>query len=88
VSDSFTDLVGKGLNIDEIMAIAGKRAGDRTSLGRYDDVAKQRSQYHEDQYKFKDSEMGTIRERVQRESPVIAELRTNVIVCHCGSSCT
>lgn len=43
---------------------------------------KYRAQYYEDQLRYKDGEVGTVRDRVQRESPVIAELRTNVIVRH------
>ncbi|EMC92049.1 hypothetical protein BAUCODRAFT_44465, partial [Baudoinia panamericana UAMH 10762] len=41
---------------------------------------KHRTQYYEDQFRYKDGEVGSIRERVQRDSPVIAELRTNVII--------
>ncbi|SMQ48239.1 unnamed protein product [Zymoseptoria tritici ST99CH_3D7] len=46
----------------------------------YDDRSKRRSQYYEDEFRYKDGAVGSVRERVQTESPVIAELRTNVIV--------
>jgi len=60
--------------------LAGRKAGDRTSMGQYNNASKHRTQYYEDQFRYKDNEIGTARERVQRESPVIAELKTNVIV--------
>jgi len=50
-------------------------------MGQYNNASKHRTQYYEDQFRYKDNEVGTIKERVQRESPVIAELKTNVIVC-------
>ena len=49
-------------------------------MGQYNNASKHRTQYYEDQFRYKDNEIGTARERVQRESPVIAELKTNVIV--------
>ena len=42
---------------------------------------KRRTQYFEDQFIYKDGHFGSARERVLKEAPVIAELRTNVIVC-------
>lgn len=42
--------------------------------------AKRKTQTYEEQYQYKDNAYGSARERVHRESPVIAELRTNVIV--------
>jgi hypothetical protein len=58
-----------------------KHMGARDSmLGSYDDQSKRRTQYFEEQFQYKDRVNGTIRERVLRDSPVIAELRTNVIV--------
>ncbi|KAK3071583.1 hypothetical protein LTR53_008352 [Teratosphaeriaceae sp. CCFEE 6253] len=79
VADAYANLVGKGgQNIDEVME--GRLARDRTSLGTYNDASKQRTAYYENQFRYKEGEVGTIRERVQRESPVIAELKTNVII--------
>ncbi|KAK0897961.1 hypothetical protein LTR02_010396 [Friedmanniomyces endolithicus] len=78
IAEAYADLVGKGANIAEVME--GRQARDRTSLGQYNDASKHRTQYYEDQFRYKDGEVGTIRERVQRESPVIAELKTNVII--------
>jgi len=54
-------------------------AGDRSSVSLNGD-SKRRTQYFEEQFQYKDNAVGSARERVQREAPVIAELRTNVIV--------
>lgn len=55
--------------------------GNRTSLsmnGALD--PKRRTTSYDEQYQYKDNAYSTARERVHRESPIIAELRTNVIV--------
>jgi hypothetical protein len=56
--------------------------GNRSSIhsALYNDASKRRSQYYEEQFQYKDKAMSQSREKVQRQSPVIAELRTNVIV--------
>lgn len=72
--------------------LAGRRAGDRTSMRSvngnanggggtpvYDDAGKRRTQYYEEQFKNGAGSVG--RDKMQRGSPVIAELKTNVIVC-------
>jgi hypothetical protein len=41
---------------------------------------KRRTTSYDEQYQYKDNIYSTARERIHRESPVIAELRTNVIV--------
>ena len=46
----------------------------------YNDASKRRSQYYEEQFQYKDNAVGHSKEKVQRQSPVIAELKTNVIV--------
>lgn len=49
---------------------------------------KTRAQYFEEQFQYKDN-TSAIRDRIQSESPVVAELRTNVIVsmmCECDWS--
>lgn len=53
--------------------------------------AQRRTTSYEEQYQYKDNAHGTARERVHKESPVIAELRTNVIVsvfCCVESNCS
>ena len=55
---------------------------DRNSVRSYsyDNSSKRRSQYYEEQFQYKDNAVGGTRERMQRQSPVVAELKTNVIV--------
>lgn len=69
-----------GYAFEEIMA--QRKASDRTSMRSmtYDDRSKRRSQYHEEQFEYKDNARGSTRERIMKHSPVIAELKTNVIV--------
>jgi len=43
--------------------------------------SRKRTQYFDDQFAYKDGSVSSTAERVRYESPVIAELRTNVIVC-------
>ncbi|KAK1809403.1 hypothetical protein LTR12_016233 [Friedmanniomyces endolithicus] len=78
IAEAYADQVGKGANIDKVME--GRQPRDRTSLGQCNDVSKHRTQYYEDQFRYKGGEVGTTRERVQREGPVIAALKTNVII--------
>lgn len=49
-------------------------------LANYNSPSKHRSQYYEELIQSKDHVTGSVRERVQREAPIIAELRTNVII--------
>lgn len=71
--------------------LASRRAGGRSSMRSvnghanggggtpaYDDAGKRRTQYFEEQFKNGAGSMG--REKVSRGSPVVAELKTNVIV--------
>jgi len=48
--------------------------------------SKTRAQYFEEQFQYKDSSTSQARERVRKSAPVIAELRTNVIVSAHDSS--
>lgn len=76
VADAYADLVGQR-KADEMLA--GRRAGDRSSVGVYNDGSKRNSRIFEDQFTLGD--VGAIKQRVDRESPIVAELKTNVIVC-------
>lgn len=79
-ANAYASLIGKN-DVDEFLQ---KHLGDRnTMIANYNNSAKQRTQYYEEQFQYKENVNSNVRERVQRESPVIAELRTNVIVC-CG----
>ena len=78
-ANAYASLIGKS-EIDEFLQ---KHLGDRnTMIANYNNSAKQRTQYYEEQFQYKENVNSNVRERVQRESPVIAELRTNVIVCY------
>lgn len=53
---------------------------DESSQAMSPDESKKRAQYFEDQFSYKEAHGSSGRERVLRDSPIIAELRTNVIV--------
>ncbi|KAI7551186.1 hypothetical protein KC331_g2704 [Hortaea werneckii] len=76
---SANPLLSGSKSIDDIAA--ARKSAHRSSMShQYNTAGKHRSQYYEDQFRYKDSEAGSVREKVQRESPVVAELKTNVIV--------
>lgn len=63
--------------VDESIAMGGNRTSQSLN-GSLE--GRRRTQAFEEQYQYKDNVYGSARERVHRESPVIGELRTNVIV--------
>lgn len=67
-------------DLDELLRLRGP--GDRTSVHShsYDESSKRRSHYFEDKVRYRDGVTDMAREKVVRQSPVIAELKTNVIV--------
>ncbi|KAI6828639.1 hypothetical protein KC340_g10934 [Hortaea werneckii] len=76
---SANPLLSGSKSIDDIAA--ARKSAHRSSMShQYNTAGKHRSQYYEDQFRYKDSEAGSVREKVQRESPVVAELKTNVII--------
>lgn len=44
------------------------------------EASKRRTQYYEDSFAYKDGHGQSAKERIQKDSPVVAELKTNVIV--------
>jgi hypothetical protein len=42
--------------------------------------SRRRAQYYEEQFAYKEDSVSSARDRVTRDAPIIAELRTNVIV--------
>ena len=76
IADAYAHLIAAG---DFSDAAFRKMAGDRGSVSLNGD-SKRRTQYYEEQFQYKDNVVGSARERVQKDAPVIAELRTNVIV--------
>jgi hypothetical protein len=88
-TDSYADLLSQGSFQTEASTPTGAptptgaMGGSRTSVNMsapLDAQAQRRQTSYEEQYQYKDNAHGTVRERVHKESPVIAELRTNVIV--------
>jgi hypothetical protein len=43
--------------------------------------SRRRAQYYEEQFAYKDDSTSSARERVIKDAPIVAELKTNVIVC-------
>jgi hypothetical protein len=62
----------RGASIDEVR---NEKRGSRQKYG-----TRQRAQYFEDSFAYKDDTISSARERVTRDAPIIADLRTNVIV--------
>lgn len=44
-------------------------------------TSRNRAQYYEDSFSYKDGIVSSARDRVIKDAPIVAELRTNVIVC-------
>lgn len=44
--------------------------------------SRRRTQWYEDQFAYKPNHINQATEKIMKEAPVIAELRTNVIVSH------
>ncbi|OCK81618.1 hypothetical protein K432DRAFT_295092 [Lepidopterella palustris CBS 459.81] len=56
-----------------------KKGIDATGQRSHNYSSRRRTQFYEEQFQYKDT-TGSARERVTKDSPVIAELRTNVII--------
>lgn len=79
ITQSYSDLVG-GSNFENNIPPRAM-GGNRTSLSMNGSLdAKRRTTSYDEQYQCKNNAYSTARERIHRESPIIAELRTNVIV--------
>lgn len=68
------DMIAQRPNLEELV-----RANDGRSYS-YNDASRRRSQHYEEQFQYKENGTSQTRERVQKQTPVIAELKTNVIV--------
>lgn len=71
---AIADMIAQRGHLEELV-----RASDGRSYS-YNDASKRRTQYYEAQFQYKENTVTQTRERVQRQTPVIAELKTNVIV--------
>jgi hypothetical protein len=79
ITQSYSDLVVESNFEDNNLPHA--MGGNRTSLSMNGSLdAKRRTTSYDEQYQYKNNAYSSARERVHRESPIIAELRTNVIV--------
>ncbi|KAK3725557.1 hypothetical protein LTR37_000527 [Vermiconidia calcicola] len=83
--DQYSELPGlpnEGLDnlLSQLKLNSQKSNSDSMRSFSYNEASKRRSQYYEEQFQYKDNAMGQTREKVQRQSPVIAELKTNVII--------
>jgi hypothetical protein len=54
--------------------------GPQQSCDELSELSKRKIEYFDDQFAYKDNQESNAAERVLRESPVIAELQTNIIV--------
>ncbi|OQO05778.1 hypothetical protein B0A48_09872 [Cryoendolithus antarcticus] len=81
VAHAYANLIGKGTyNADR--NTASFAMPDRNSV-RYSaeaEAGKRRLQYYEEVFAYKENGTSSAKERVHREAPVVAELRTNVII--------
>lgn len=76
-------LMGGESKRDSDYSTAGDRKPNLNGLRMHavsPEESKSRTQYFEDQFKEENSSISSARERIEKDSPVIAELRTNVIV--------
>ncbi|RMZ73101.1 MIF domain containing [Pyrenophora seminiperda CCB06] len=64
-------------SIQEAEAEARSRAGLRPMTSTN---SRSRAQFYEDQFSYKDGIASSARERVTKDAPIVAELRTNVII--------
>jgi len=57
-----------------------KKASDAVGQ-RQQNGTRRRTQYYEEQFAYKEDSTSSARDRVTKDAPIVAELRTNVIVC-------
>lgn len=58
-----------------------KKSLDAVSQQQHNYGSRKRTQYYEDSFAYKHDAVSSARDRVTRDAPIVAELRTNVIVC-------
>ena len=79
VTQSYSDLIAESNFKNNFPSHA--MGGNRASLSMNGCLdPKRRTMSYDEQFQYKNNAYSTARERVHRESPIIAELRTNVIV--------
>jgi hypothetical protein len=79
-SHTYADVMEQGGPVQEGPILRKGALKENRRSASYNEESKRRSQYHEEQFQSKDGVVGLSREKVQKQSPIIAELKTNVIV--------
>ena len=80
IEAAYLNLVGGGNRSRNMSSeLSFGMSGDGDGPGYTEDM-KRRTQYYEEQFQYKENRLGSVRERIEKDSPVVAELRTNVIV--------
>lgn len=83
-AEDYANVVVKTEDVE--LLIPGQRAAELDNMRNalYNDASKRRAMYYEEHVQVKPKPVKKTKERVQLLSPVIAELKTNVIVsCEC-----
>lgn len=86
IEAAYLNLVGGGGNRSRNISselsfgMSGDKDGPDGATYSIED-SKRRTNYYEEQFQYKGNGLGSVRERIEKDSPVVAELRTNVIVC-------
>jgi hypothetical protein len=82
--EAYLNLVGGGgdrsRNISSELSFGMSGDKDADGPGYAADDSKRRTNFYEEQFQYKGNGLGSVRERIEKDSPVVAELRTNVIV--------
>jgi len=87
IEAAYLNLVGGGGNrsrniSSELSFGMGDKDGIDGQIYSVED-SKRRTNFYEEQFQYKGNGLSSVRERIEKDSPVVAELRTNVIVCCC-----
>lgn len=78
IVEAYADLIGRGGNINAMLASRQPAMNNMRNV--YDGVSKPGMLYYEEQVQYQPSGIGGARDRMEKESPIVAELKTNVIV--------
>ena len=85
IEAAYLNLVGGGgsrsRNISSELSFGMSGDKDTDGLAYSIEDSKRRTNFYEEQFQYKGNSLGSVRERIEKDSPVVAELRTNVIVC-------
>ncbi|KAH0148371.1 hypothetical protein KCU86_g22352, partial [Aureobasidium melanogenum] len=82
IEAAYLNLVGGGGNRSRNISseLSFGMSGDKDGPDYSVEESKRRTNYYEEQFQYKGNGLGSVRERIEKDSPVVAELRTNVIV--------